>query len=125
MDETVLIGRKSEITAIPRSLWEGHLAQIPAHASERLSFMSPDHHRVRNFAVTELVKAGKPLASGYIAQSLDLPPEHLKLILDELEHHLFFLVCNADGAVAWAYPVTVEPTAHALKFKSGERLYAA
>jgi hypothetical protein len=49
----------------------------------------------------------------------------VKGILDELERNLFFLVRNAQGAVSWAYPVTVEPTPHQLRFHSGERLYAA
>jgi hypothetical protein len=46
-------------------------------------------------------------------------------ILDELERKLFFLVKNEQGAVIWAYPVTVEPTPHRLNFNTGERLYAA
>ena len=125
MKETVLIGRGHEITAIPRSMWEGHLAQIPTHAGERLAFMSADHHRVRNFVVKELPRTGKPLPPSSIALSLDLPLERVNTILDELEQHLVFLVRNADRDVAWAFPVTVESTTHVLTFKSGERLYGA
>ncbi len=46
-------------------------------------------------------------------------------ILDDLEQHLTFLVRNEAGDVAWAYPLTVEATPHAITFNSGQRLYAA
>jgi hypothetical protein len=56
---------------------------------------------------------------------LKLGLDQVDTILDELEQKLFFLVRNAQGAVSWAYPVTVETTPHRLTFKSGEQLYAA
>jgi hypothetical protein len=49
----------------------------------------------------------------------------VKSILEELERKLFFLVRNEQGAVAWAYPVTVEITPHRLDFNTGERIYGA
>jgi len=49
----------------------------------------------------------------------------VKVILDDLESKLFFLVRNGQDAVAWAYPVTAEPTPHRLNFSTGERLYGA
>jgi len=60
-----------------------------------------------------------------ISQALQLPLEQVGAILDELENNLFFLVRNEQGAVAWAFPVTVEPTPHRLVFSSGEQAYAA
>jgi hypothetical protein len=36
-----------------------------------------------------------------------------------------FVCRNAQGAVVWAYPVTVEPTPHRATFSTGEELYAA
>jgi hypothetical protein len=125
LSETILRGQGRQISEIPRALWEAHLAQIPQHSGERLSFMSEQHHRVRYFAVRELPRAGQPLSPQYIAQGLSLPTEQVNTILDDLEKHLTFLVRNEAGAVAWAYPVTVEQTPHALTFSSGERLYGA
>jgi hypothetical protein len=87
--------------------------------------MSPEHHAVRNFAVTELPRAGQPLAPETIARRLDLPLEQVNAILADLEKHMTFLFRNEQGAVAWAYPVTVEPTPHRVTFSSGEKLYAA
>jgi len=54
-----------------------------------------------------------------------MPMERVKSILEELERKLFFLVRNEQGAVSWAYPMTVETTPHKLSLASGERLYGA
>ncbi len=123
----VLLGRGSQIREVPRAMWEEHVAQArnPEHSQARLGFMTPAHHRVRYFAVRELAKRGRPLSPEEISAALMLPFEQVQVILEELERHLVFLVRNEAGAVAWAYPVTVEPTPHRLEFSSGERLYAA
>ncbi len=90
-----------------------------------LDFMSESHHRVRNFVVSELPQAGAALPPAVIAARLDLPLEQVTHILDDLEKHLVFLFRNPQGEVAWAYPVTVEPTPHRVTFSSGEKIYAA
>ncbi|MGE5222995.1 MAG: hypothetical protein ACM3PY_11180, partial [Omnitrophica WOR_2 bacterium] len=90
-----------------------------------LSFMTPEHQRVRYFVVAELPRSGRPLDPETISARLGIPLERTSRILDDLEKHLTFLVRDDRGAVAWAFPVTVEPTPHALSFRSGERLYAA
>jgi hypothetical protein len=46
-------------------------------------------------------------------------------VLDDLERHLFFVVRDAAGAVAWAFPVTVARTPHRLRFSTGERVGGA
>jgi hypothetical protein len=125
ISETILLGRGRQILEIPRSTWEGHLAAAPQHTQARFKFMTPDHHRVRYFVVSELAQQGEPIEPGTISQELHLTADHTASILDDLEHNLFFLVRNAAGAVSWAYPVTVEPTPHRLSFSTGERLYAA
>ena len=51
-------------------------------------------------------------------------PEY-KNALAELERRLFFLVRNEEGAVSWAFPVTVDKTPHRLTFSTGERLHGA
>jgi len=80
---------------------------------------------VRNFVVGELPLANQPIQSDFIARSLGLPLARVETVLDELEKNLFFLVRNSQGAVSWAYPVTVEKTPHELVFSTGERLYGA
>ena len=125
MSETILLGRDRHISEIPRATWEEHLAQVPHHTSSRLSFMSEEHHQIRYFVVKELPNRGKPLKPEIISQSLLLPLERVRAVLNELEQKLFFLVQNEQGAVSWAYPVTAEPTPHHLTFSTNERLYGA
>ena len=125
MGEFILVGRGRQISEIPREMWEQHLAQVPLHGGDRLRFMTGDHHRVRYFVVRELPLRGRAIAPEEISATLHLPQAQVEAILEELERNLFFLVRNEQGAVSWAYPVTVEPTPHHLSFSSGERLYAA
>jgi hypothetical protein len=125
MEGKVLLGRGRQILDLPESLWKGHLAQVPEHGGDRLLFMTEAHHRVRYFVVRELIDGGKPVEPQLISERLHLPLAQVGTILDELESKLFFLVRNPQGAVAWAYPVTVEPTPHRLNFSTGGRLYAA
>ncbi len=125
MVETILVGRGYQITQMTRAAWEHHISQVPRHVEAELSFMSDEHHLVRNFVVRELPNVGEPLSPEFIAKELNLPHDRLGVILDDLETHLTFLFRNEQGAVAWAYPVTVERTPHRVTFSTGERLYAA
>ena len=125
MSETILIGRGRQIIKIPRKEWEKHLSAVPQHSETRLGFMSEEHHLVRYFVVRELPRTGEPIQPEFISQKLKLPLAQIKAILDELEKNLFFLVRNEQGAVSWAYPVTVDDTPHHLTFSTGEQLYAA
>ncbi len=125
MSETILTGRGSEMTEMPRAEWEGHLAAAPERVARRLDFMSEDHHRVRYHAVEQIARRGTALPPADIARHLELAPERVATILDELEKNLFFLFRNDAGAVEWAYPVTAAQTPHRLVFSTGERLHGA
>jgi hypothetical protein len=125
MEEVILLGNEHEIIEIPLETWKQHLTQIPQHGQSRLDFMTDVHHQVRYFVVEEMTYKQTPIEPEYISGKLKLPLERVKLILEELERNLFFLVRNEQGAVAWAFPVTVEITPHRLSFTSGERLYGA
>ena len=71
----------------------------------------------------------------FAEQRLHRPPSRLSLeqidaplivaFLDDLEKHMTFLFRDEQGAVEWAYPVTVAQTPHRLTFSSGERVNAA
>jgi hypothetical protein len=125
MDDRVLLGRDRRILEFPQTIWKEDLSQVPQHSQSRLSFMTEAHQRVRNFVVQALIRSQKPVSPEFISNALDIPWVQLSSILDELERKLFFLVRDEQGAVAWAYPVTVQTTPHRLVFRSGERLYAA
>ena len=125
MKEKILLGRDQNILEVPGEAWKQHLTQIPQHSQSRLNFMTDIHHQIRYFVVKELANREKPVEPGLISEKLNLSLELVESILEELERKLFFLVRNEQGAVAWAYPVTVEITPHKMVFSSGERLYAA
>ena len=110
---------------LPEVVLHRHMAQEGEEGAPDLAFMTADHHRVRNFVVSELPKAGAPLPPELIATRLNLPLEGVVAILDDLEKHMTFLFRDPQGAVAWAYPVTVARTPHKITFSSGEKLYAA
>jgi hydroxymethylpyrimidine pyrophosphatase-like HAD family hydrolase len=125
MEEKILLGRGQKIIEIPQATWKQHLTQIPQHSQSRLNFMTDNHHQIRYFVVKELANRQKPIEPEFISEKLNVPLELVKSILEELERKLFFLVRNEQGAVTWAYPVTVEITPHKINFSSGECLYAA
>ncbi len=87
--------------------------------------MTNAHHQIRYFVVKEMANTQKPIEPDYISEKLNMPLELVKPILEELERKLFFLVRNDQGAVSWAFPVTIETTPHKMNFSSGECLYAA
>ncbi len=124
-EDFILIGRDGEITTLDRDRFEAALGDMPERNRKRLEFMSQDHHRVRYFVVEEMPRIAVPLSAALIAERLDLPGERVKVILEELERNLFFLVRNPEGEVSWAFPVTTEPTPHHMTFSTGERLYGA
>ncbi len=120
MDKSLLFGFWRAMLSLPPAVWKSQV-----RAAAHLDFMSEEHHRVRNWVVTELPRAGNPLTPESISHSLGLSQERVVAILDELEKQMTFLFRNKQGAVEWAYPVTVAPTPHRVTFSTGEQVYAA
>ena len=120
MKDNLLLGLWRYTLPIPSLIWRKQV-----RGAAHLDFMAEDHHRVRNFVVTELPRVGKPLSREFIAGELGLPLTRVTDILDELERHMTFLFRNEEGDVAWAYPVTVDATPHHVSFSTGERINAA
>jgi hypothetical protein len=125
MTDAVLVGRGDAISSIARSDWEQGLSSAPQMISQRLAFMSRDHHLVRNFVVRELPRLGRPIPLADISNALHLTPTRTSSIVGDLEKNLFFLVRGTGEEVSWAFPVTAEETGHQLVFSTGERLDAA
>ena len=122
---TSLLGVGRLLIPIPGALWQREVIRSSVSARESLSFMSADHHRVRDFVVLELPRRGEALSPDLIGAELDLPLGHVMPILDELEAGMTFLYRDELGNVLWAYPVTAEPTPHRIFFSSGEQIYGA
>jgi hypothetical protein len=124
MSDRLLLGLGHSMIPIPRLLWRRLVKADARKLRARLGFMSEDHHRVRDFAVTELPRRGRPLPPESIAEALGLSVPRVTSVLDELERHLTFLFRNDRGEVTWAYPVTVDETPHHARFSTGEEAYS-
>ena len=125
MNKNPLLGLWKFLLRIPRSIWQGEVAGNAEDGRNRIAFMGADHHKIRDFVVLELPRRGAPIAPEDIARGVEIPRQRTQEILDELERGMTFLFRNAKGEVAWAYPVTAEPTPHCMRFSSGEQIYAA
>jgi hypothetical protein len=125
MSARLLIGLGSHMIPVPRVLWQWQVRRRAQETKAHLGFMSEEHHLVREFAVRELPRVGEPLSPEFIAEEMGLPKERVQSILVDLDKHMTFVCRNVQGAVVWAYPVTVERTPHHVTFSTGEELYAA
>ena len=125
MNKRLLLGFSRYILPLPRIIWQRVVSSSTSDTQNRLDFMTKDHHRVREHVVIELPKVNAPISPQDIAESLDLPVDRVIVILNDLEKHMTFLYRNGEGAVTWAYPVTVDQTPHRVDFSSGEQIYAA
>ena len=125
MDRSLLLGLRRWLLRIPRPVWQAEVARGARAAQRSLAFMTPDHRRVRDYAVRELPRFGAPIPPETIARDLGLDLERTIVILEELERKLTFLYRDENGAVTWAYPVTAATTPHRVTFSSGEAIYAA
>ncbi len=109
---------------VPAVVWHRMVRANARKVSDTLRFMTPEHHRVRDFAVDRLWRSGAPLPPHEIAESLHLAPGRVGEILDDLEKHLMFLFRSSGPEVTWAYPVTVEETVHRAVASTGEQAYS-
>jgi hypothetical protein len=124
MRDRLLLGVGRTMLPIPALLWRRMVAGNARTTPARLGFMTADHHRVRDFVVMELPRAGAPIAPERIAETLGMPLARVRTILEDLERHLTFLFRGDGHAVTWAYPVTVDTTPHHAVFATGEEAYS-
>ena len=120
----VLLGVGHRMFPIPGFLWQPRIRRQANSVRAGLSFMTADHHRVRDFVVLELPRTRAPISPNMIAKSLGLQLDKTVAILDQLEKGMTFLFRNDDGEVTWAYPVTVDETPHSAHFSTGEDAFS-
>jgi hypothetical protein len=125
MKDALLLGIWKYLLRVPGFAWKAQVGDSAKENALRLDFMTEEHHRVRDFVVTEIVAKGLPLTPVHISQALQIDIRRVIEILDKLESRMTFLFRNPDGDVVWAYPLTVQKTPHRLTFSTGERIYAA
>ena len=97
MTDSLLLGVGRHMIPIPRMVWGRLMKARVRKIRTSLGFMSEDHHRVRDFAVTELPRAGAPLSPESIAEALGLAVPQVRSLLTELEEHLTLPVQKRPG----------------------------
>lgn len=122
---TLLVKRKRATLRIPAVIWKRNVRKEAERAEARLGFMGPEHHRVRNFVVTELAATAQAASPATVAASVGLKTGRVVEILDELEAGLTFLYRTNGDDVDWAYPTAAVETPHRVTLDSGERFFAA
>lgn len=125
MKNKILLGISGYMIPIPSLLWKDMISKNAKGVEKSLGFMSDKHHLIRDFVVRELPFVGKPITPENVSQQLCLSVEQVNEILEELEKRLTFLFRNEQGAVIWAYPMTVASTPHHVTFSTGEQVQAA
>jgi len=123
---TVLVARNNTFERIDEAAWKDAVAAHVRHMPQRLAFMTPAHHRVRNAAVRGLPgNLGRPLSIAQVAAAAALPEAATRAIAAELERNLFFVVRKGEDFISWAFPVTCDPTPHHVVLGSGEPIFGA
>ena len=125
MQNKLMTGVWRHMIRIPPFLWKKQVSRMTKKVKAEIGFMTREDRQVHHCVVRELPRVGEPLKPEIVAEKLDLHVDRVKAVLDDLEKHMTFLFRNPEGAVVWAYPVTVEKTPHHLTFNTGEQLYAA
>ncbi len=120
-----LLVRMGHFGVLPGPLWQWIISREAQRSGTGIAWLTPDHHRVRDYAVTEIIRTGEPLSPDRIAAGTGVAADRVGPLLDELERGKVFLFRTNGVDVDWAYPVTAEPTRHTVTFDSGETRYAA
>ena len=110
---------------VPRALWQRIVAAEARRSAAGAGWMTAEHHRVRDFAVTEIVRTGKPLSPARVAAGTGLGGERAAALTGELERGKIYLFRGDGVNVDWAYPAAAAVTPHRVRLTSGETLYAA
>jgi hypothetical protein len=125
MRNSLLLGLGRFMIPIPRFVWQRQVRGSARKTRARLASLPDEHTVIQFFCVRELPRAGEPLSPESIAGKLYLPLDRVNATLEDLERRMTFLYRDAEGAVAWAYPVTTDETPHRVAFDTGERINAA
>ncbi len=124
MFERILLGLGRRMVPVPECLFRT-MVQRDAKKLAKRPALAPDERRVQHFAVMEIPRRHEAIAPEVFAAELDLPPEQVSQILDELERRMTFLCRRGGEDVVWAYPVTAEETPHQVRMDGGEAFSAA
>jgi hypothetical protein len=124
LSDRVLLGIGRRMIPVPGFVWKRAIRANARKLADSLDFMTAEHRRVHHWLVVELPRAGQALSPSRIAAALGLSQPRVEEILADLARRLTFIARDDSGAVAWAYPVTVERTPHRAHLDTGESAYS-
>ena len=110
---------------VPKVLWRRIIEAEARRGQSRVEWFTEDHHRVRDFVVTEIARTSEPVGVEQVTATLGISKQRALAIIEELEKGMTFLFRTDGDAVDWAYPVTARRTPHRVRLDSGERFFAA
>jgi hypothetical protein len=119
------LGLGGRLFPVPGALIRWMAGKQSASWARRNGRLTELQATVRILAVQHLPDSDKPMTAAAIAELGGLAEADVAQALVELHRLLGFIALDRDGAVEWAYPVTVDATPHYLSFESGERMSAA
>ena len=125
MVEHMKVGLQRHMLKLPAAVGRRRAGAVAMQARTVRDELSDENLDLHRFLITELPIVGAPLTANWIAEKRGVATSNVATQLDDLGDRKALIARNADGDVTWTYPVTVEPTAHHLSFRSGDRLYAA
>jgi hypothetical protein len=125
MENSVLLGVGKKVFPAPFWLCKAGISiagKVMRTVYPRI--FSKDHYKVRSFLFLELLRLRKPISPEHIAESLNMPLDRVREILDKIGKRQNWIVRNAHGEVTWTYPVTVEETKFKITYNTGEQVWA-
>ena len=70
---------------VPAFVWRRLVRVLGRRSRATLHFMSANDHRIRDFAVLELARTGRPLSPQVIAEQLELSLEDVRTAVHRME----------------------------------------
>lgn len=125
MVDLMNLGLGRHMLRLPAVIGRRRVASVADQARVIMDGLTEQHRTLHRFLVAELPRAAKPLMPDVIADRLGLTPERVVELIDDLGDKKALIARAANGAITWAYPVTVADTPHQLTFENGDRLFAA
>lgn len=93
MTSYILVGVDRDMRSVPNDAFVKSVKGLPARMAARLTFMSHDHHTVRDFVVRELPRQDRPISPIQIAQTTGLRLQAVAAVVTELEKKSVFFWC--------------------------------
>ena len=87
--------------------------------------LSKEERRVHHFIVMKMAIVQDPIATGLIANEMEMSNDQVHEIVNKLENLKTFIYREDGKGINWAYPLSLENTGFRMTASSGEQFFAA